>query len=136
MWCTLLIRMCSKNKQKIDSFSRELRTGRTAAAVNNLQITYKQAAGASHSHIQANSPMPLKITWKSGTTGRSTKESCWLTRASLTILYPEINTILSLPLLRLNTGPYSWASWSHSHTKMELTLTLRVFFCLCSSQTK
>lgn len=59
--------------------------------------------------------MPLKITWKRGTTGRSTKQSSWSTRASLTILYPEIYTILSLPLLRLNTGPYSRASCSQSY---------------------
>lgn len=56
------------------------------------------------------SPRPLKMTWKRGTIGRSMKLSSWLTRASLTILYPEINTILWLPLLRLNTGPYSLAS--------------------------
>lgn len=63
-------------------------------------------------HSPSDSPIPLKTTWKRGMTGRSTKlSSCW-TRASLTVLYPAMNTILSLPRLRLNTGPYSWASCS------------------------
>lgn len=61
-------------------------------------------------HTFIYSPSPLNTTWKRGTIGRSTKLSSWLTRASFTILYPEINTILSLPLLKLNTGPYSLAS--------------------------
>lgn len=76
--------------------------------------TWKHICGtiqtSSHSLVHKYSPIPLKITWKRGTMGRSTKLSSWLTRASLTILYPEINTVLSPPLLKLNTGPYAWAS--------------------------
>lgn len=88
-------------------------------------------------HAHTNSPMPLKTTWKRGTIGRSTKQSSWLERASLTILYPKIYTILSLPLLRLNTGPYFSEScihkqiWNASQTSEDMLRILYSSFLMC-----